>query len=245
MTLVIHLIHERALERTLRPSTVRSYTTLLGRLGILDQDVNDVVREDVIGQLFELSVNTRRSTVIALKSVMGWDLKVPRGVPRRYPELDETTLQLVMSLTPHQGVCETLAYAGLRIGEACAVTYRDLRGDDRLVIDKQVCEDDGNRIGPVKTTEAEIVIPRWLAARLATVTETSKPASVRESLRRAGKKVGLDVNPHRLRHWYASHLLAQGVPLVTIQRQLRHSDLKTTALYLQVDDSKVIHDVFG
>jgi integrase len=247
-TTVHHLLLDRALERGLRASTVRSYTTLLTRIGLIDREVDSVTREECLEALWKLnSVNTRRATAICLRSIVPScaGMKIPKGVARRYRLMDETTLRLVLSLTPHQTVCELMAFAGLRSGEASAITYRDLRGDDRLVVDKQVCEDQGNRIGPVKTTEAEIVIPHWLAAKVATVTETSRPASVRESLRRAGKKVGLEVNPHQLRHWYASTLLERGVPLITISRALRHSDIKTTVAYLQVDDSKAIHSVFG
>jgi integrase/recombinase XerD len=40
--------------------------------------------------------------------------------------------------------------------------------------------------------------------------------------------------PHSLRHTYAVRLLAQGVPVTTVQRVLGHQDLATTAIYLHL-----------
>ena len=51
--------------------------------------------------------------------------------------------------------------------------------------------------------------PQWLSERIAALTETVKPDAVRESLRRGGVGVGIGLNPHMLRHWYATTLLAR------------------------------------
>jgi integrase len=244
MTLVSQRILEVALERSLRASTVRSYETLLRRIHLLDREVATVTQAEVLEAVWQLeSPNTRRSTVIAVKSVVGLDLKIPRGVPRRYVLPDEDTLRIALLCTPHEIRGLLMMYAGLRSGEASAITGRDVQGD-RLTVDKQVLEDTG-RIGAVKSSVAAITIPWWLSERLQSVEDITRPASVRESLRRAGRKVGISLNPHQLRHWYATHLLAEGASLVTVSRALRHSDIKTTAVYLQIDDGEAIHRILG
>jgi integrase len=50
--------------------------------------------------------------------------------------------------------------------------------------------------------------------------------------------------PHRLRYAHASRWLAKGVPLIVIQRQLGHSDLGITSIYLQgIDNAEIIETV--
>jgi len=44
------------------------------------------------------------------------------------------------------------------------------------------------------------------------------------------------MNPHQLRHSYAMNLLLNGCDIVTIQRSLGHTDLKTTQVYLNISD---------
>ena len=57
---------------------------------------------------------------------------------------------------------------------------------------------------------------------------------VQKVLRKITAELGLSkrANPHSFRHAFASHLLSQGCSLLTIQKLLGHSHLKTTMIYL-------------
>ena len=58
--------------------------------------------------------------------------------------------------------------------------------------------------------------------------------SVQKVLEQAGKRIGIKVTPHMIRHSFATHLLDEGIDIRYIQKLLGHSDLKTTEIYTYV-----------
>lgn len=63
-------------------------------------------------------------------------------------------------------------------------------------------------------------------------------------LQAAGKRVGLSVVPHRLRHTFATQLLNVGCMVTSIQRLLGHTNLNTTMIYARAFDKTVMLDYF-
>ncbi len=64
-------------------------------------------------------------------------------------------------------------------------------------------------------------------------------AAARAQLRRTAAAAGVRRRfaPHQLRHAHAVEMAREGVPLIVIQRQLGHSNLGITSVYLQGIDS--------
>jgi site-specific recombinase XerD len=58
---------------------------------------------------------------------------------------------------------------------------------------------------------------------------------VRQMCKRRAAKADIDkrVHPHGLRHTHAAELVAEGVPVNVIQKQLGHISLATTDVYLR------------
>ena len=71
-------------------------------------------------------------------------------------------------------------------------------------------------------------------------------AAARADMRRTAVAAGVRRRfaPHQLRHAHAVELAREGVPLIVIQRQLGHSNLGITSIYLQgIDNAEIIETV--
>jgi site-specific recombinase XerD len=72
------------------------------------------------------------------------------------------------------------------------------------------------------------------------------PSAARAKLRRLAVEAGVRRRfaPHQLRHAHAIEMAHEGVPLNIIQRQLGHTDLGVTSVYLQgIDNAEIINAV--
>jgi integrase/recombinase XerC len=144
----------------------------------------------------------------------------------------------------------TLLYgAGLRISEALGLKRGDAPLGDSLSI---VGKGNKERIVPVlpvvrEAADAYVKICPFPLAPAAPLflSRRGKPMSAREAqalMQNLRGALGLSerATPHALRHSFATHLLAGGGDLRSVQELLGHASLSTTQTYTQVETSKLM-----
>lgn len=236
------LLEQARIERGLRAPTVASYRKLLTRIGVVDDSLS---QEDLEGRLLNVrNVNSRRAVIVAIRAVLKIPMKIPKGVPRTYDLPTEDQIRFALMQCQYEARGLLMMYGGLRIGEACAVTKNQLNGD-QLLVDRQILEftDRGTtiaRLAPVKANEGTVTIPEWLIPRIEALEDTDIPSRVRAAFWHWGKAHGIKMNPHMLRKWHGTWLLARGVNIVTVSKQLRHTDPAITMrAYIMTDQDDI------
>jgi integrase/recombinase XerC len=146
----------------------------------------------------------------------------------------------------------TLLYGGgLRIAEALALDVRDAPAPGGEAMLRVVGKGGKERIVPVLPAVREAVAA-WLALHpdcqpdsplfLGARGKRLDPAVAQRTLRNFRRLYGLPehATPHALRHSFATHLLAEGADLRSIQDLLGHASLSTTQRYTSVDEAQLM-----
>jgi integrase/recombinase XerC len=142
--------------------------------------------------------------------------------------------------------------AGLRVAEALSLTGRDLPVGSTLRVTGKRAK---TRIVPVVPAVAEAIGdyvrqcpyplggdgPLFVGVRGGPL----NPDLVRRAVRGARLRLGLpdSLTPHALRHSFATHLLARGADLRSLQELLGHASLSSTQIYTAVDAARLL-DVY-
>lgn len=183
--------------------------------------------------------------------------KVRRPVPRPLTERDaRQAVDTVSDLSEvdwiglrDRALLLLLYGAGLRIGEALALKRAVVPLGDSLVITGKGSKQRLVPVLPVIARAVEdyvAVCPHPIAAAgplfVGARGKSLDPAVVQRQVRRLRARLGLPetATPHALRHSFATHLLAGGGDLRTIQELLGHASLGTTQRYTEVDAARLI-----
>ncbi|MEO9189056.1 MAG: site-specific tyrosine recombinase XerD [Acetobacteraceae bacterium] len=144
---------------------------------------------------------------------------------------------------------EVLYATGLRVSEVLSLRAADLAPDRPVVL----VRGKGGRERMVPLSEqAKAAATAMLAAREPRASvwlfpgRDPKRAMTRQGFALLLKKTALDggidparVSPHVLRHAFASHMLAHGADLRSLQLLLGHADIATTEIYTHVEAERL------
>ncbi len=181
--------------------------------------------------------------------------KLPQKLPRAVP-IDETFALMdapdsnrLLELRD-KAMLEILYGAGLRVSELCGLSLGDVDLRARMV--RVLGKGNKERLVPLNEGAVD-ALSAWLTRRgelLATPRKRQDPAamflnflggrlttrSMQLHLDRYVKRLGItrDLSPHALRHSFATHLLASGADVRSIQELLGHASLSTTQRYTAV-----------
>jgi integrase/recombinase XerD len=134
-------------------------------------------------------------------------------------------------------------YLGLRVAELCKLRVEDLDLDERTAFVNQG-KGGKDRVVPIPLRFVPAlrawVGPRRRGPLFPSPRDPHKPLTtraVRYLVLRLAERAGVDrirVSPHKLRHTFATRLLARGADLREIQELLGHANIQTTTIYAAV-----------
>ncbi len=155
---------------------------------------------------------------------------------------------------------ELLYAAGLRVTELVSLPLTAVARRERCILVRG--KGGRERLAPL-TSEALEAVEAWRGVREETLPEKGSKTYEKEArflfpsrgasghltrerfaqiLKELALKAGLDsekVSPHVLRHAFASHLLARGADLRSVQMLLGHADISTTQIYTHVLEERL------
>ncbi len=219
-------VSSRSLARSL--SAIKSFFTYLEQQNILKNEALNIIRAPKIGKSLPkaLSVDEAKNAISSIKNME----ETPWVMAR-----DTAVLSLCYG-------------AGLRISEALSLSQADIETSAMRIIGK------GNKMRLVPLMEPVAKAIKTYLKLCPFPLNSNEPIfkgvkggvlSARLVQRRAEQlriNLGLppSATPHALRHSFATHLLAKGGDLRTIQELLGHASLSSTQIYTKVDSEQLL-----
>jgi integrase/recombinase XerD len=187
-------------------------------------------------------------------------LESPKTARKLPSVLSETAIQKLLNqpsaMSPRglrdRAIFELFYSSGLRISELCQLTLLQLHLEDNYI--RIHGKGNKERLVPLGSMAKQAIEAYLTQGRPQLVkTHTSNAVFLSERGRALSRKtvwhwvhqyaetLGVECKPHGLRHAFATHLLAHGADLRSIQEMLGHADIRTTQIYTSVA-SKTLQD---
>lgn len=251
---LLQKLKEKCLLRGFSNQTIKSYFYNVSRfLDFLDKSGLNLSKESVKSYLLslDLSVNSSRLQYASISFFFREILKAPfsfEEVPIKKKEkqlpkvISKEKIKQMIDLTDnlkHRLIIKLFYSSGLRLQELIDLKRRNI-DFERGIINVKKGKGNKDRVTLISENLKMDLLKYYSNNLFKTgyVFEGRKgkytKKSVQKVLDEAGKRAGIKVTPHMLRHSFATHLLESGTDIRHIQKLLGHSDLKTTEIYTHV-----------
>lgn len=247
-------LKERGILKGFSNQTIKSYTYNVEKfLDFLEKSRLNLSKEGVKLYLLSqnLSVNSSRLQYASISFFFREILEKPfsfEEVPIKKKEkqlpkvISKEKIKEIINLTDnlkHKLIIKLLYSSGLRLQELIDLKRKDIDFERGII---HVKKGKGNKDRITLISEAlKLDLLKYYSNNIFKTEYVFEgrngkytKKSVQKVLDEAGKKAGIRVTPHMLRHSFATHLLEQGTDIRHIQKLLGHSDLKTTEIYTHV-----------
>lgn len=225
-------------------------------------DNADISAKSTARKLTALRVFSKRLVATGVRSDDFCEIVAIPKVARKLPKslsLDEVTKLLELPVeNSAQGLRNRamleLAYgSGLRASELCSLEIQAVNFDEGLVrvrgkgnkerivpvgdeavhALKNYLSDAGRPLLAKPKTGSALFLSQWGKA----ISRKTLWVILQKEVERAG--IQRKIHPHQLRHAFATHLLANGADLRSIQEMLGHADISTTQIYTAVEKTRL------
>jgi site-specific recombinase XerD len=180
-------------------------------------------------------------------------LREPQRLPRPVNEQDLRKFFGAVHDIRDRAMFTLMLCCGLRIGEVASLKMMDLYLDEQP--SRLILHGKGSRERTVYLSQNAVhILQAWLAQRPACLRDQHvflsyqhkklSTTSISKRVQRACKAGGVSLTAHRLRHTFADHLLAAGMPVTSIQKLMGHRSVETTQNYALANDKQVQADFY-
>jgi len=245
------------------PSTLKNYSRYLSQISLhfncLPTELQDDQIEDYLHTLLRNSTPSEsyfKHTVYGLRFLFRLEglndkrialpsIQKEKKLPVVLSRQEMKAILKAATLLKHRLLVGLLYGCGLRCGEVRSILLKDIDLDRGMLLVRQ---GKGNK-------DRYVPLGKLLMRGIQKYVEAENPQTwlfngndfdsrysqkgVQWAIKELCKKAGIqkDVNVHTLRHTYATHLLEDGMDIVSVKELLGHACIETTMVYLHVAQS--------
>lgn len=211
------------------------------RYGGLNGNLNPRTAQEYIYALTKAgkSSNTVSVSGYAIRRFLSWNGVKPEDmkldIPSikfkepRYRTLDEVNKIISVCATPLETVLVTLLFdTGARVSEILNLTLDDIDWDAGMVT---VTRKGGRKDNVNISNKSSDALKKWLKSRKFNSKRVFGDLdyyTTWKMVKKIGKRVNVETNPHIFRHSRAIHLLKNRVPIGVVSQHLGHRNIMTT-----------------